>query len=421
VEAHALNTGALRIVSMLKNAQAPTVLDFDLTLPAGTELGATKGGAYTIQRSGTENGSVPVGVIPAPYAYDALGRKVNVTQTATSSNIHLVVEPTTGVRYPILVDPTYYPIHCKSVTLNNSAYDYTEVIGDCPYGASFVKAAEYFPVIAQVQGGHNRQVNPVGDGCSGGSVEDTAWFDYNTPCAMHDYCWDLVRVRSPFAYWGVETHPCNDQFFAAMNEHCDSRSLIYAQMCYSTAELYFAGVEADVYAGQAPDHTQTNGDVGNMLTNYQFDGGTAYWGKGTSTTQWLVYNNPGPYLEFNCHGTVGHPSGAYPPGCSVLQDVYSPLHGGESIMSSAQVRCHYTTTTCPMRISTWCYGTSGWLRLSQSSYTISSPNQSQYAYVESEPGATPVSGCGTIRIQIYNDSDYKNLDIRWAGLNVVPA
>lgn len=429
IEVHPLARGGVRIIGVLESEIAPTSFDFELELPDETELTEGANGEYFVQRSLAGGGDVPVGIIDAPFAYDAYGRDVAVVQTATETSVHVEISPTEDAKYPIIVDPSYYKIWCYAANRAGNTFEYAENIGHCPYGYSFYVANGYFPVAAKIQGenGGWRQVYQSGD-CSGppptNNTPDTGpWWDFQVPCKMHDFCWDLARVSPPFEYWAVDPYECDDLFFGAMEENCSSRSQPWRTLCQDSAIVMSESVRA---AAPHPAGNERNGQPENFLRNNRFLDGTKYWAKTPSTAQWLVYknntyqNDGTTYLEFNCGNNAS--------GCSVRQDDYDTMLGGEYMSASAELRCRYTDRTCPIRMATWCLSNSTgyWVQTSYRSLSLSTPNQYQYNVYSTNPtNPVPLAGmndnaCSIVRFEVFNDSSYKNVDIRWASMSVAP-
>jgi sugar lactone lactonase YvrE len=86
----------------IRSAEAPTQTTYDLALPAGAELRATKeGGAEVVE------GDRPTLLIPAPTATDAAGNPVKTELTVSGESITVAVTLDVSTAFPILVDPTY--------------------------------------------------------------------------------------------------------------------------------------------------------------------------------------------------------------------------------------------------------------------------------------------------------------------------
>jgi sugar lactone lactonase YvrE len=86
----------------LRSTQAPMQTTYDLGLPAGAELRATKeGGAEVVE------GGRPTLLIPAPTATDAAGNPVETELIVSRESITVAVTPNPSTPLPILVDPTF--------------------------------------------------------------------------------------------------------------------------------------------------------------------------------------------------------------------------------------------------------------------------------------------------------------------------
>ena len=92
-----------RTHAVLRSEQSPEELSFDVSLPAGSELRPTVGGAAEVARDDDRLVS-----ISAPVAWDADGRDVPVEMTVDGDRLVLSVpHRDRDVRYPLLVDPSY--------------------------------------------------------------------------------------------------------------------------------------------------------------------------------------------------------------------------------------------------------------------------------------------------------------------------
>jgi sugar lactone lactonase YvrE len=86
----------------IRSADAPMQTTYDLTLPAGAELQASKeGGAEVV-----EGGQTTL-FIPPPTAVDAAGNPVQTQLEVADESITVVTHPDASTAFPILVDPEY--------------------------------------------------------------------------------------------------------------------------------------------------------------------------------------------------------------------------------------------------------------------------------------------------------------------------
>jgi sugar lactone lactonase YvrE len=86
----------------VRSAEAPTRTTYDLALPPGAELRASReGGAEVVEGDRTTL------LIPPPTATDAAGNPVQTELTVSSESITVVIKPDASTAYPALVDPTY--------------------------------------------------------------------------------------------------------------------------------------------------------------------------------------------------------------------------------------------------------------------------------------------------------------------------
>jgi DNA-binding beta-propeller fold protein YncE len=86
----------------IRSAEAPTETTYDVSLPAGAELEATKEGGAEV----AEGGRATL-LIPPPTAVDAAGNPVETQLTVSAESITVVTNPSPSTAYPILVDPTF--------------------------------------------------------------------------------------------------------------------------------------------------------------------------------------------------------------------------------------------------------------------------------------------------------------------------
>lgn len=89
------------LFSLLRSAESPEELCFEVTLPAGSELRADGEGGAEVMREGDR-----LIRIPAPRAFDAQGADVPVAMQVEGNSLVLTVEHRgRDVAYPLLVDP----------------------------------------------------------------------------------------------------------------------------------------------------------------------------------------------------------------------------------------------------------------------------------------------------------------------------
>jgi len=166
---------------------------------------------------------VVLGEIAAPWAVDANGDPVPVTQSVTSASIEVSVD-LTGVTYPVVFDPRYRTLRCNSFSDYRDATSYIERTAArwCPrswleFGVwSQATGRNYMPKQSRIDG-RNRMLAVRRSGeC--GIIPDTgpSW-DFQVPCKGHDYCYDLIR-------WGlprVRQSACDNVFERTLYSHCD--------------------------------------------------------------------------------------------------------------------------------------------------------------------------------------------------------
>jgi hypothetical protein len=93
----------VQIMSVLRDASAPSSFDYDLSLPTGALLSMSDDGGAVITGS---DGS-PLATVAAPWAADANGRSVPTHYTVVDGTLTQVVDRTAGdFSYPIVADPS---------------------------------------------------------------------------------------------------------------------------------------------------------------------------------------------------------------------------------------------------------------------------------------------------------------------------
>ena len=86
----------------IRSAEAPTQTTYELELPTGAELKASKaGGAEVLE------GDTTIVVIPPPTAIDAAGNPVQTELTVQGASFTVEAAPSLSTEYPILVDPNF--------------------------------------------------------------------------------------------------------------------------------------------------------------------------------------------------------------------------------------------------------------------------------------------------------------------------
>src|SRR4029077_11590681 len=86
----------------VRSAEAPTRTTYELSLPAGAELRATKDGGAEVAE-----GERTTVLIPPPSAIDAAGNPVQTGLRVSGESITVTIEPTPSTVFPALVDPEF--------------------------------------------------------------------------------------------------------------------------------------------------------------------------------------------------------------------------------------------------------------------------------------------------------------------------
>lgn len=401
-----LNATGVRALFWLHGADAPHTFTFEVDLPDTVELLNMDLGGTALLRAGQSDLEPPLGHFLPPFAYDADGMPLKVSQQVTRESITLSVDPA-GARYPVVIDPTYYSINCNYGTSQLfSVANYMRINGVCPYGMTFIWANGYWPSGGVVQGGAHRNVRQNGD-CSPAGNPDTLWYyDFEIPCDMHDYCFDLLRVKAPFDYRTTVTYAnCNNEFNAAMEEHCNSRwpSPNYA-LCHNEADVWSAMLDGCVWCPPGQDRPSGAWPSTEFLTNRGFSSSVTNWNllpAAGGTANWAVYSSFGhdapPRLEFNCNASLV--------GCSVFQERSIGNVGGERFQHSVWAYCP-TSGGCPMSMAAWGWNGSTWTLLGSATATIPNSGSWHGAWHSMTVGAYQ-----KVRVQVYNNSATANLDL----------
>jgi hypothetical protein len=109
-----LNSDGLQLLTVLEHAAAPSVVRYELQLPAGVELATQADGGLSIVAPGAAGEpDVVYGEIRAPWAVDATGRQLATSYSTAGSTLVQHVDHA-GAAYPVVADPY--------VTLGNYIY-----------------------------------------------------------------------------------------------------------------------------------------------------------------------------------------------------------------------------------------------------------------------------------------------------------
>jgi hypothetical protein len=442
IEAQAVTDKGLRFLVELADDSAPSEYNFDLSLPAGTHLAQTGGDSAMVFRDSSSPTDAPVGMILPPFAYDANGVKVPVRQYITATTIRLVLDLSNpAIVYPVLADPTWAVISCQPTELDGSTHDYFHVgfsygprhAAHCPYGTTFVQASNskgnptYFPISAYLCSKcTERAINPVGDSCSH-SPDYGAYFDFDAPCRMHDYGYDIIKIKRPWNYGGVTKSEVDDEFKDAMYESCTEYAFWERLGCENLADHYrfFVG-----FASANPETRPENGwndcapppspDAAgcgstSFLQNTDFKKGMANWAtyapSGVSVSAKVYNDGTDNFLAFTCKQG---------PNCAAYQDQNLRLYGGEQLDAQLWARCKTLgtshPTSCPFVLMVYGHSTANgdWVLLD--STTGSAPTPDGYGgnavvgvTINVMTGQTPGALYDRVRWRVKNSSEDNRL------------
>lgn len=186
----------MRVIVSLEGPEAPTDYSFDLNLPNGAIILEAADGTVGI---GLDDELL--GTIPLPWAIDADGRSVPVSQTVSETEIVLSVDTKAVSVWPVIADPTYYNYtSCVVPTTTATAAAYASGYACAPLFHNFANG--YFPVwIEHFNRWQVGQPENFGDTCSWMPDRLNIWgygaiYDYRQACKVHDYLSDLGGQRN---------------------------------------------------------------------------------------------------------------------------------------------------------------------------------------------------------------------------------
>ena len=221
-----LDDGAVRVMLVIHEPAALERFSFSLQVPPDIEVIDSGGGGAYLFRDGE---TLPVGAIESPWGRDAEGKPVPVSQVVTAQSVDLLIAHRSAqdLVYPLVVDPTYSTIPCSTYTRNGTEIQYQRS-DICPV-AVFVVNREYWPVRSHQPEYPWRNVEQGGE-CSW--LPDTGlYWDFQTACKAHDYCYDLRRETHPAVYPYIDKSECDNLLDADLAIHCDSRGSAFRGPC----------------------------------------------------------------------------------------------------------------------------------------------------------------------------------------------
>ncbi len=230
-----------RMMAVLEDARAPKSYTVKLELDQNISVvSLDNGGAVFVN----ENNLV-IGSILAPWALDANGQSVPITQTVSKTSIIITVDTSSVTSWPVVADPTYHTFRCYSqhqVTTTGTASQYLNG-HKCPRYADII-ARGYYP--QWIEHFNRWRVGKANGDCSAGvSERDESIFgviyDFNQACKGHDYCYDLGH-SDRLNYENVTKVNCDSIMLDDMNYDCSNRSFPQSRICETTAQAIYAVV-----------------------------------------------------------------------------------------------------------------------------------------------------------------------------------
>lgn len=198
----------VRAMVTISGPDAPTASEFDLSIPEGAFIVEAADGSVGVGQ--TVNGEdLLFGTIAAPWAIDADGKPVPVTQKVTEKGIKLTVNTANVNSWPVVADPSYYAFPCHASSRGGIATDYATG-WRCPGFWDSITIG-YFPVWIEHFGKWSVGA-PKGatDICSWSPNRLEIWgygviFDFHQACLVHDYLYDLRRKAGFPFIWRLDS------------------------------------------------------------------------------------------------------------------------------------------------------------------------------------------------------------------------
>ncbi|MCY3961015.1 MAG: hypothetical protein OXG34_05030 [bacterium] len=214
VEVAAIDGNGIRFVTVIDGPNAPLTYTYSFEIPSGVRLKTKPDlGNALLVIDGEDGLDKPVGYIDVPWAYDANGNSVPVSQVITSTSITLTINHRNAA-YPVYADPSYYSLSCTfGYSELYSAANYLRTYGVCP-ATSFYSSQGYWPVGTRSLANSHRSVEKQGE-CSWYS-DTGAYWDFQVACKGHDYCYDLIRAN----YSQVTKRRCDQLFLEDLETSC---------------------------------------------------------------------------------------------------------------------------------------------------------------------------------------------------------
>lgn len=277
----ATDQGTIQTLIILEDEASPTTYEYELTFPEDAFAEVDKAGGVEIFRNvpiesadlvdsettvlGTK---VDIAYISPPWAYDTDGAPVAISQTVEGNRL-IVSLDTTGASYPIVADPEI-SLSCSQRAFTGDEDAYTLYLNVCPDMSSFQYAVGYKPVKITTNIGQ-RVVEPAwhSDECSSpvGPILDVG---YAPICQMHDYCWDLDRVKSPYNYPNINEADCDYILALDIFDSC----LVYEPWNPWGCSYLATAVQAAVGSKSPPPNSKPSGSWPYGDTAGEYNAGT---------------------------------------------------------------------------------------------------------------------------------------------------
>ena len=231
-----------RMMVVVKNSAAPLSYSVDLSLdPDVSVIALGNGSAIFVDRNDHMLGS-----IAPPWALDANGDAVPVTQVVTDERITVTIQPDADTAWPVIADPEYHVFTCRWFKVGTSGSASSYLNGRLCPNSSDVRARGYAPVWIE-HFNHWRVGRPDGN-CGYMPDRVNVWvvgviYDFRQACKGHDYCYDLGH-SDRLNYPNVHKRDCDSIMFQDMKFDCSHRNRTNTNFtdCMNTARTAKAAV-----------------------------------------------------------------------------------------------------------------------------------------------------------------------------------
>ena len=233
-----------RMMAVLENAQASNSYTVKLELDQDISLvSLDNGGAVFVN-----DDDLVIGSILAPWALDANGQPVPITQAVTTTGITITVDTSSVTAWPVIADPEYHTFRCYSqhqVTTTGTASQYLNG-QKCPRYADII-ARGYYP--QWIEHFNRWRVGKANGDCTLLEPDRlNIWgigviYDFRQACKGHDYCYDLGHPDR-LNYTNVTRSSCDSIIYGDMKYDCSKRSIHVKVRCYATASTAYAAIRA---------------------------------------------------------------------------------------------------------------------------------------------------------------------------------